>query len=1559
MVQISDKNENLPFHFEILYAGIEFLKLIEKNRKLSKIEIKPDRKYGADRRIEDLTKFYSNGDVEVVQIKHSIDNTSKIGFGDLWRINPSKNASNDSPAKEGKDIFKFLKSWRLHNQNSKDVRLVLASNKNPIKELGIFLTDIEKLRQSALSWITFKKQYQKQISSIIENCKKRAFVNDNELYSFIKSIYFEKLPDHFKLEERLNEKLKLYGVLYEERVYAYITRIYNVFISQNIDVLPENVLKLVSRLETGLLHEINIPKNYVKRDDLEIKIKKAIESKKHTGGFIAIYAPSGSGKTVLLSRLSEKNADFIPYLCRIRPFESIKGISGINNKERLSSKWFKVDIIQRCYEFGLIAINAGIEDDDNYIDKTFEEALQMLSQSAQNSQSKKIVIIVDALDQVETDKYAGKSVLDAIPIINYPGIVFLLSTWGPNYLPISLKNQPKSVSTVGIELYFTENEIKEYFNESGITLNADQVSIIKKQTNGLAISLYYLAKDLVTKKNKDELIRSLPIYTDVFDWYAPIWNSLSTRKKNCLGYLCFHFAPVKRTDLSEMVYKLDISEFNDLITQISHFLNTKEGYLEPYHDSFRRFITKKFSLYKKDFNKKIAVYYSKKPYLTYTQKYITQHLQNIGFNHSVSKKIFKHLHRNEFFKKLLRSNIEDRRKVEIGRDFVNFFYNTQNISKLVEYAIFTSEIYPTTYDSDVFEKAKIGTEKLIAEIEEELKLPKRTNFREQKEWIFRRLSLGNILIDSDNQFGTSLGHRYIDDGLFRYNLNKEILWTDNDRFDGFWNNLEILIEAMVNAGQYLDALKLVRKVGFKEPTDRLLGYKSTFFVNIHLKNYINNPIKTLEQIKKSSKLERILFYIELGKNNLPIPNLRDYKKLLRDKQVEKYLFNDKDTSQSLDVAEILFLYQIGEHKSQIENLLKSVDIEIPDANHGYIYWGYPGNPRELFLRFIALKSLVTKNFNLEEFYANALENKFSNSTSKKEINKEFLVILSYELTLAQNRLLLRAKKMKWKEYWASLENVLTIYRTKLNNLNHITDFSYPDSRQDLLLYNQNVLSLLIDNLRISNLLFPSKTLETLNKIENIFNGLLLKRADLIEAVIQSCPPKQILIKDKLEFYFSTAILLRQKEKLDSTTKGDNLKSLAVLAANYGFNSLAEEIFENYLKYSRGIWNKGDLRFSNLIDCARTQDKSHFDLILKCLYKITNIVEKTWYWKLDFLESATFADFNMALDYLYFLVSQNEVNMNDGIERIIKSYVNRYPYDTAENIFTLINLMNIKNGSTYNYFENFETSYWILIKWSTANDDTKTAEDFAQEYLILLKTLVSPSERLKHLNKYFYFLADYPGLANIKETVNIHLKELLKQGYKPSGSDDYKAEILHNTQLIKFKKQISTNKTLNLLRKIKDSNKNDHYIISKMITELLPDFEYNELNIVKEWCIKNGIFIEAIDWAAATMKCASKLGNSIILKKARQEILNFMKSQKEYEKYRIIKRLDNFEFPHKKALIRKLMLVCIRDLAGGYSLLQFFSYTSDFIDKYYIDLKALSFNTWKIVFERSMRLSLSK
>ena len=74
---------------------------------------------------------------------------------------------------------------------------------------------------------------------------------------------------------------------------------------------------------------------------------------------------------------------------------------------------------------------------------------------------------------------------------------------------------------------------------------------------------------------------------------------------------------------------------------------------------------------------------------------------------------------------------------------------------------------------------------------------------------------------------------------------------------------------------------------------------------------------------------------------------------------------------------------------------------------------------------------------------------------------------------------------------------------------------------------------------------------------------------------------------------------------------------------------------------------------------------------------------------------------------------------------------------------------------------------------------------------------------------------------------------------------------------------------------------------------------------------------------------------------------------------MIKKLDTVDFPKKNSFMRKLLLISIRILSGSGYLTEFFVYSSDSIDRHFNELKRFSFDVWKSIIERSIRLSISK
>lgn len=1554
---VTVKNEDAPFYFEKLLAGLDFLSLLEENSKLSRIQIKPDRE-DPERLIEDMTRFYKDGTIEVIQIKHSLRADRRIGYGDLWVNNPHSTSSSQG---EGKNIYKFLKSWRIHSRTGKNVKLTLLSNAPLTDDLRKFLQDTKRLGTKELAWREFRQRYADVLRAIERNCSKGPFVDKRELRSFLSSLTYRRAPDIRPLQDQVKESLKKRGVIEEMRVHAYINRVTIKFLDQATEVLSSDVLTFIDLIDTGLIQEITLPDNFISRPGLEDKVLNAIEAKKTHGGFVLLYSPSGSGKTVLLSRLATKNPFFLPYFCRIRPFEVVGEKSGYSNKNRLKSSWFKANIIQRCFEFGLIPSSVGINDSEDYVDKVFDESLNILSKKALERKDKKIVIIIDALDQIETDGYKGKSVLDAIPAINYPGVIFLLSTWGERYLPQSIKNLPASLKKeTGINLYFSEDEIDKYFKEANLKLTKDQVVRVKQATDGLAISLFYLIQRIKQCGDIDSVLSNSGQVDQVFDWYQPIWNSLTVKEKDSLGYLCFHLARVQREDLKMLVQaSINVAAFNELLEKIRPFIDTRRGSIEPYHDSFRRFIVKNLNPDRSYYHIRLGTYYARKTGSLYAKKYLIKHLESAGIKSPTVKKIYSKLEKENFFQKVLKSGLDDPTKVEIGKSFATYFYSAQDIENLVKYSIYTSEVYPVIEDSYVYKKANIGTQKFIAEIDKELSSPKRDHPRDQREWVFDRLALGNILKTKIDKTAISLASRFLDDSLFRINLNPNLLWDKEVQDqDKFWQYADELAAAYVNTDQYRRALNFLRSISFEKPRGPMEGFMGAKVARVHALNLRFNEAETLHTVQKASKVERLAFYLKMWKRGR-LYNLKDLKRLLGDSKNERFLYDGNRSIQKMEFAEALWVYGKNDKTVRIQKIIKKLSFETPHFDRGHVYWGM-GNERDVYLRLMALKSLVDKKFDLVGFYLATLKAKYKKKESDEDLkvlNAEFIELLQVQVNLFKTYLIFRKKKVDWKELKKTYEAALVLYKEKIDRVNG-TDPS--SSVEKNYIYHNDLENLIEGYLWIVSNFFNNKLLSTLEKIEKILSlDFIANRAGLLETLIRSAETTDQRTRDKLDGYFRSALELRKKEKLDNLSKSSNLQDLALLAAALNQPELAEQTFLQALKYSRGLWSKEDMRFYNLVDTVRTQNKEQFDEVLSHIERISNVVEGPWYWRRGLLESMAHSHLELALEYTYKFIVRGEVNINDALIGIMESLAANNSYKKTKQIIPLLNLINFRDETSHEDYEAVSKSYKLMIKLACVNNDIGTGTRLAEEYFKNLKMELSAKSRLSVLKDLSLFLENIVSLAGVKKKVDNYIGELKKAGYEEKvkeaygfkqSNKDISIELITN-----YAKKDKVDSIIKLLKKHLDKS----YRFDGVIAPVIPYLSYKSISKLRSWFNEQKLpFEDGILMALLGKACSEN--NNRALKEAKLELFHLATSPLGHYHTSLITRVDMFEFKGKKRFIRKLLLSSIlKNIGSSYYLASVFLHSSESIDKHYIELKEFSYDVWNDVVKRAMKLSLSK
>lgn len=1557
---LSNRNEDTSQYFEKIFSAIEFSKLLKLNSSISHIELKPDRKYGAKRRIEDLTRFMSDKSIEVVQLKYSDDPNSRWVYSDLWKKKitiQSKKGKNNRY--EGTSIFKFFKSWEHHKGQQKNVKLFLTSNKPLGKDLKKFYGDIQKLRKSKLNWNVFSKQYDNELKNIKANLFGKK-LKKGELEAFIKSLEFKLSKKITKLDDCLTKELGKRGISDKDRIDAFITRTFRKFTKDEITVRKADVEEMLELVKTGLIHEIDTPKNYIYRKDLEEKILNAVEKKRKKGGFVFLFAPSGSGKTVLLSNLTKKNEDFIPYLCRIRPFE--KSDSTINyQKERLSSKWFKVDLIQRLFELGLIKETVGVKDDENGIDVVFGRILKQVSDSALKRRNKKIVIIIDALDQIDTDKYKGKSILNAIPPIEYPGVVFLLSTWGEKYLPRQINGDK-----ISVDLGFVESEIKEYFSLAKIKLTPDQVRKVLKKTKGLAISLLYFAQKLKrTSRNKyDEIIESRHEYKEVFDWYKPIWGSLNNKQRHCLGCLSFHFTEVQKNKLYEIA-KIGLNNFSVLSEKISPFVNFKGGRIEPYHDSFRRFIVNKLKGSKKEHHKEIIKYYAKSDNqkLLYSRKYLTKHLSAVGLNDSFIKKISERLLKELFIEKIITSRLDCVSKIDSAKYFIKYLNNKGDVEKFIKYAIQISNINPRINDDDVFLKGRIGTANLLREVEDSLSIIQNSSVHSLRDWIFKRIQVGNLLKRNDNPVSEKLAVRFLEDGLARISFNPDILWSsDFINSHNYWDTIQEYLEAHVNLGRYHGAVKYITNIRFKNLKSSNVGFRANLLVVLNRLQYQKDKNSVLSFIKNLPQSLQLITYTYLYLEQNDSEAGIKAKALLKKPILYKYLTSSKSENQNVDLAEATLILKISSHKVLAKKLVQNLKFDIPYYSHNYSYWGV--DSKNLFLRRMAILSIVEKDFDAKAYYIDLLK-KDRKEHYEDYNNDSFASIVEINILLLKHILLVRRGEVKWKEFRDFLYLNLNIFKTeiiKAKNLNQLQKYPLNNSAY---VYYENSNSFIGDSLYAVAKYFPKNLESFVLQIEKIFSNTILEKNHMYSEVILShLLPSTFVLKKKIADYQKIVFSNKRKEKADNIEKSSSLKDFAEMMSKKGYKELAENIYRHSLKYSHGIWGKEDLRVFNLIDCLKTRTKpEEFRAILKHIDKIGEALEGSWYYKIAFIESVTYADYELALDFFIELVRAGEINLNEGLKNIILTSLSRYPYkDIISELLPLLDILRFDEVIGYKAQENIQSIYHVLVDYSLRSNRDSLARVLLDKYFVYLKRYVYVVDRLKFLEELLNFVKEKKSLKTEYKKLLTYIEQLKKDGYSAGQNSESNHKIIPDTQLNQVK-SLARKKSMKKIISLLDDfvNDNSRYKVEELVSHIIPSLNVKAINVIREWCKKNNVDFITHAILTALLEFSIQNTDSGYFKQTKRDILAYCKNSSQlYSLEEMVNKLDGLEFDGKRQFIKKLIRCSIERASGdSYYLNSFIYRTSKMIDKYYPELKELAYHPLKKTVENSMKLSLSK
>jgi len=1561
---ILNRNEDTSQYFEKVFAALEFAKLLKRDSKVSRIEIKPDRKHGATRRIEDITKFYEDNSAEVIQLKYSDNPSARWLCSELWLTKETiQNNRQRNPRYEGSTIFKFFKAWRFHKKRQQKIKLFLVSNKQLGGDLKIFFSDIKKLNKGKTTWKRFSRKYSSELRNIKANFL-NTHLKQRELEGFIKSLEFNLSKDITYIDSALTNELNSRGVSDKDRIDAFITRTFRKFTQNDIAVRKADVEELLEIIKISLIHKIDTPKNYIERKDLEEKILKAVEKQKAQGGFVFLFAPSGSGKTVLLSNLTQKNEDFIPYLCRIRPFEKV-GSAFNYQKERLSSMWFKVDLIQHFFELGLIKETVSIKDNEDWINVVFERTLKQLSESALKRRNKKIVIIVDALDQVETDNYKGKSILDAIPPVQYPGVVFLLSTWGERYLPRQIKNLPNAMyKEISINLAFNEDETKEYFVKAGIQLTIDQIKKIHQKTNGLAISLFYFLQKLKksSRDDYDSVIDAQQEYKEVFDWYKPIWDSLNKEQRHCLGCLSFHFTEIQKTKLYKIA-KIGLANFSILNEKISPFVNLRGGYIEPYSDSFRRFIVSKLRDYENEYHKEIIKFYANPNHtrLPYAKKYLTAHLVAVGLNDSFVKKISNKLIQQKFIEEILTSRLDYVSKIEAARYFVKYFNTKNDLENFIKYAIRVSNISHIVNDEDVFLKGRIGTANLLKEVEDDLSTIQNASVHSLREWIFNRIRIGNLLKQNDDALSESLAIRFLEDGLVRISFNREILWSPDIPNDRYWDNLQEYLGAQVNLGRYRPAAEYLIDIRFKEPKPSTVGFRAGMLVALNRIQYSKDKKPVLDFLKKLPQALQLITYGYLyleQKGSLAATKLRP---LLKKPVLYKYLINDRHENQNLDLAEAAFILKIKESKSCIRKLIKNLKFDPPYYRNTYSFWGMDN--KDFFLRKVAILSLTEKNFDEKAFYVDSLRQHHKDHFKDYD-NSAFASVVAINILLVKHILLVRSGNLSWRQFRDFLRLNLNVFKNEIVKANEFHQLREYPLRDNAYVYYENTNSFIKDSLYAVAKYFPKNLESFVTEIETLFAGTVLEKNQAYsEIILEQLLPLTPSLKRKIEDYQKKVFDNKTKEKLGNIEKSDGLKELARTMNRKGYKKLAEDIYRHSLKYSRGLWAKEDLRIFNLIDCLRTRKKpGEFSIILKYIDKIGEALEGSWYYKLEFIESATYADYELALDYLADLASSGEMNLNEGLKKFIVTSLKRYQYKSIiSELLPFLDILRFDEETSYREQTNIQTIYHTLLDYSLKNNEVLLAKNLLNKYFVYLKRYVYIGERLRLLGELVNFIERKKKLPTNLKHIKNYIKQSELDGYSVAASSQSDFKIIPDSQVNQAKSFARRKSTMRILALLDTFIKNDQrYKIEDLISKIIPSSNASTISDIRKWCKKNNVEFLTYSTLSSLLEFSIQNANKIYFRQTKRDILDFCKSPRQLYIPELIKRLDELEFDGKKVFLRKLIRCSLERAAGSsYYLNYLILHTSDVIDRFFPELKGFAFEPLKETVENSMRLSLSK
>lgn len=340
-------------------------------------------------------------------------------------------------------------------------------------------------------------------------------------------------------------------------------------------------------------------KNFFGREDILSELNRLIELSREQGGYVLLQGGPGSGKSAIMwqwLQLQLQRGEIIPHHFIRRGYENWDQPMAV-----------LLNIISQIAQIYPKQNSEQLTDSIEQVSRAFRRLLERISCEELQPQRKTLIILLDALDEIDirTGEILSKILASPLP----PYIVYLCSS-KPNYPKLLWLEAQTNLSRIDLSSNAWELSNKKACHDFWIwhagqltpPLSTEFIEEITLITQGNMLHAVLLLQEFRCNLNKSQIASKLP--RGLHSYFEYIWqemkglsNPMQDKFFLSLGLLCLVKEPMPLSVL-EILLGTNSVHVKELVLEVGRPVlqeieTEHESNYTYYHDSFRGFLTDK------------------------------------------------------------------------------------------------------------------------------------------------------------------------------------------------------------------------------------------------------------------------------------------------------------------------------------------------------------------------------------------------------------------------------------------------------------------------------------------------------------------------------------------------------------------------------------------------------------------------------------------------------------------------------------------------------------------------------------------------------------------------------------------------------------------------------------------------------------------------------------------------------------------------------------------------------------------------------------------------------